>query len=147
MLVEFRRLSFLARWWAQMSPPGSKYSALRLHAVRPLEIVNDQPRIRSGSHFGDTSRFALTSGCHLEISALVSSKAASRSSFCWSGRANGTESFWPIFLDLLVCCAASDFRNVWRVGSVREDKMSSIDKSFDASCKLQNRRLLPSTQV
>jgi hypothetical protein len=88
---------------------------------------------------GRTSRLALTRGCHLVISAFVSSYAASLSNFCWSGLANGTESFWPTFLDLLVCWAARDFRNVWRLGSVREATMSDMDNTFETNNKLSSR--------
>jgi hypothetical protein len=72
----------------------------------------------------------LTVACHFEISVFVTSYAASRSSLACKGLANGASSFCAVALDLLTCCAASDFRKDCKLGSVREAKMSVIANSF-----------------
>jgi hypothetical protein len=92
---------------------------------------DDQPAIRET--LGEvTSRFALIRGCHFEISLFVSSYAACRSNLACMGLASGTDNFFPIDLDLLFCCMASDFLNDWRLGSVRDERMSVMDSSDDS---------------
>lgn len=64
------------------------------------------------------------------ISAFVTSYAASRSSLACKGLARGASSFCAVALDLLACCAASDFRKDCKLGSVRDAKMSAMANSF-----------------